>query len=92
MKILIIYIFFDPVYIMTRKDDYDMPTSPTLSIHYRSDKGMTVLRVWLTNIFGLCPAFGHLPPKPPLLLTNDLKNVEKWGNDNLTKFNQEKTT
>ena len=26
------------------------------------------------------------------LLTNDLTNVEKWGNDNLVKFNQEKTT
>ena len=26
------------------------------------------------------------------LLTNDLTNVEQWGNDNLVKFNQEKTT
>ena len=26
------------------------------------------------------------------LLTNDLTNVEKWGFDNLVKFNQEKTT
>ena len=26
------------------------------------------------------------------LLTNDLTNVEKWGDDNLVKFNQEKTT
>ena len=26
------------------------------------------------------------------LLTNDLTNVEKWGNDNLVRFNQEKTT
>ena len=26
------------------------------------------------------------------LLTNDFTNVEKWGNDNLVKFNQEKTT
>ena len=26
------------------------------------------------------------------LLTNDLTNVEKWGNDNRVKFNQEKTT
>ena len=25
------------------------------------------------------------------LLTNDLTNVEKWGNDNLVKYNQEKT-
>ena len=26
------------------------------------------------------------------LLTNDLTNVENWSNDNLVKFNQEKTT
>ena len=26
------------------------------------------------------------------LLTNDLTNVEKWGSDNLVKFNEEKTT
>ena len=50
-----------------------MPPSPTLHLHYRSEKAMTVFRVFLTKIFGPCPTFGHLPHlqekchQPPLV-------------------------
>ena len=59
---------------LRRQDDCNMPPSPTLFIHYRSEKVMAVVRVWHTNIFGSCPTFGHFPPlskkkcyQPPLL-------------------------
>ena len=41
-----------------------MPPSPTLFIHYRSEKVMAVFRLWLTKIFGPCSTFGHFPHPP----------------------------
>ena len=42
-----------------------------------------------------CLAYSNISPyrnTSASILTNDLTNVEKWGSDNLVKFNEEKTT
>ena len=41
-----------------------------------------------------CLAYSNISPycnTSASLLTNDLPNVEKWGSDNLVRFNEEKT-
>ena len=53
---------------------------------------------YLCFIFSSIPqhlAYSNISPHrntSASFLTNDLTNVDKWGNDNLVKFNQEKTT
>ena len=38
-----------------------MPSFPTLSVQYRSEKVMTVFRAWLTKLFWPHLSFGRLP-------------------------------
>ena len=71
---------------------YDLLSSTSSSIFSFADD------TYLSSYFSSNPqhlAYSNISPyrnTSASLLTNDVTNVEKWGNDNLVKFNQEKTT
>ena len=70
----------------------DLPSSTSSSTFSFADD------TYLSSSFSSNPqhlAYSNISPHrntSASLLTNDLTNVEKWGNDNLVKFNQEYTT